>query len=189
MKKSVKKTKSKSPKGEKQYHGGLESMTYRATKRLAVSLGMPFPDACAAGFPELQGFIQRTNEREDPSLISQYDEWMDAQLAARGYPPEDPMRHYQLRLSYISEDSMAKAPKMGLKPKKDKKEVKPKREKDESGLWKGTKKSYTFELAKRGYTLDRVTRRVLKKFPDANESSIKQWWKRAIKETAGTDSK
>ena len=28
--------------------GGLENMTYRDCKRRAISLGMPFPDACAA---------------------------------------------------------------------------------------------------------------------------------------------
>ena len=58
---------------------------------------------------------------------------------------------------------------------------KPKKEKNELGLWKGTKKAYTFELTLKGYDLERVTRRVLKHFPEANEKSIKQWYKAALK--------
>ena len=157
-----------------------ETLTYRGAKRMAVSLGMPFPDACAGDWGTLMTYIGNSKTKPDPSLILKYDEWMDKQLEAKGYGPNDPMRHYQLRLSYISEDSTTRAPKIGLKSKKEK-PVKPKREKDEIGLWKGTKKSYTFELAYRGFTLDRVTKRLLKKFPDANENSIKQWWKKAQK--------
>lgn len=168
-------------KGSKQKgQGPQESLTYRGAKRIAVSLGMPFPDACAGDWGKLMSFIDRTKNKPDPSLISRYDDWMDKQLEAAGYGAEDPMRHYQLRLSYIAEDAMGNVPKLGLKVKKEK-VAKPAREKDGSGLWKGTKKSYTFELAAKGYALDRVTRRVLKKFPDANENSVKQWWKKANK--------
>ena len=58
---------------------------------------------------------------------------------------------------------------------------KPKREKDESGLWKGTKKSYTYELTNKGYTLERITRRVMKKFPEAKPKSIQQWYRAALR--------
>jgi hypothetical protein len=158
-----------------------ETLTYRAAKRMAVSLGMPFPDACSGDWGTLMTYISNSKERPNPELITKYDEWMDKQLESRGYGPNDPMRHYQLRLSYISEDATTKAPKIGLKTKKEK-ILKPKREKDEVGLWKGTKKSYTFELSYRGYPLERVVKRVLRKFPDANENSIKQWWKKAQKQ-------
>ena len=102
---------------------------------------------------------------------------MDRQLEERGYAKDDPMRSYQLRLGYVrEEDEETKVKRLGRvrglpKPKK------PKREKDESGLWKGTKKSYTFELAKRGFSLERVVKRVTKKFPEANIKSIKQWYR------------
>ena len=58
---------------------------------------------------------------------------------------------------------------------------KPKKEKDGYGLWKGTKKSYTFELTNKDYSFDRVCRRVLKKFPDANKKSIQQWYRLALR--------
>jgi ATP-dependent exoDNAse (exonuclease V) beta subunit len=61
-----------------------------------------------------------------------------------------------------------------MKPKEKKK-----RQRDERGLVAGTKKSYTFELTAKGYDLERVTRRVLKKFPDANAKSISLWYRKA----------
>lgn len=162
---------------------GLETLTFRGLKRMAISMGMPFPDACSGDVNSLGTYIQKNlHIQPNENLIAEYDNWMDEQLALAGFEKDDPMRHYQLRLSYISEDAMEKAPKLGTKPKKEKTEKKAKREKDESGLWKGTKKSYTFELAKRGYSLERVTRRVTTKFPDANLSSIKQWYKKYHKQ-------
>ena len=40
---------------------------------------------------------------------------------------------------------------------------------DEFNLIKGTKKSYVWSLVAKGYDLERVTRRMKKKFPDAND--------------------
>ena len=67
----------------------------------------------------------------------------------------------------------------GLKKPKNKK---PKAEKDSFGHVKGTKKQYTWELTKRGYDIERITRRVKKKFPDANEKSISLWFRSAKRE-------
>ena len=158
--------------------GGLENMTYRDCKRRAVALGMPFPDACSADFNKLHSWIVNSDGKPDTSLIDKYDDWMDKILEERGYEKDDPMRSYQLRLGYIGEDNVTKQ----RKPKRVKglpkvKEKKPKKEKDSNGLWKGTKKSYTFELTDKGYSLERITRRVIKKFPDANPKSIQQWYR------------
>lgn len=120
---------------------GLENMTYKDMKRRAVSLGMPFPDACSADYNGLASYIHHSNNKPDNSLIDEYDKWMDNQLELAGYAKDDPMRSYQLNLGFISEDTVTKQKKTkrikGLeKPKK------PKKEKDDNGLWKGTKKSY-----------------------------------------------
>ena len=56
------------------------NMTYRDLKRKAIVLGMPFPDACAAGVFDLIGYIERSTNKPDKSLIDQYDDWMDKQL-------------------------------------------------------------------------------------------------------------
>lgn len=167
--------------------GGLTNMTYKDMKRRAISLGMPFPDAVDADFNKLASYIQKTENKPDNSLIDKYDDWMDKILEERGYAKNDPMRSYQLRLGFIGEDEetgeiKTKRVKGLAKPKK------PKREKDSSGLWKGTKKSYTYELTNKGLSLERITRRVIKKFPEANAKSIQQWF-RACLRSQGIDYK
>ena len=161
-------------------NGGPGNMTYKDYKRRAIALGMPFPDACAADWGALASYIAKSDNKPDTSLIDKYDEWVDKILEERGYPKDHPMRSYQLALGFISEDEETKE----KKPKRIKgleKPKKPKREKDEIGLWKGTKKSYTFELTLKGFSLERVTRRVLKKFPDAKEKSVQQWYRAALR--------
>lgn len=158
--------------------GGMQNMTFKDLQRQAIVLGMPFPEVPQSDWFRLESFVRSSTNEPDPSLIDKYDDWMDKVLEERGYSKDDPMRNYQFRLGFVSEDAVTKQKKFkrvkGIpKPKK------PKREKDERGLWKGTKKSYTFELTARGYGLERVIRRVQKKFPEANEKSIKQWWRAA----------
>lgn len=158
--------------------GGLSKMTFKDMQRQAVMLGMPFPEVVQSDFFRLESFIKNSPNVPDRTLIDQYDEWMDKILEERGYAKEDPMRNYQFRLGFVSEDAVTKQKKF-KKIKGIPKPPKPQKEKDELGLWKGTKKSYTFELTMRGYDLERVLRRVLKKFPEANEKSVKQWYRAA----------
>ena len=156
------------------------NMKYRDLKRRAIILGMPFPDACSADYNGLASWIHHSDNKPDNALIDEYDKWMDQQLELAGYPKDDPMRNYQLNLGFIGEDAVTKQKKTkrvkGLeKPKK------PKKEKDDNGLWKGTKKSYVFELTYKGLSIDRITRRVQKRFPDAKEKSIQQWYRAALR--------
>lgn len=153
--------------------GGFANMTYKDVKRRALTLGMPFPDAVTADFGKLASYIQKSTNKPDTSLIDQYDDWIDQQLEERGYDKKHPMRAYELRYGYVSEENAEKVKKKKIAglPKTPK----PKREKDEQGLWKGTKKSYTFELSAKGFPIERIIRRVTKKFPDANPKSITQW--------------
>lgn len=159
--------------------GGLNNMTYRDCKRRAISLGMPFTEACIADWGKLMSFISRAEQKPDNSLIDQYDQWVDKILEQNGIPKDDILRSYQLCLGFVSEDeNRQKKPKRikGLeKPKK------PKREKDAKGLWKGTKKSYTYELVDKGFSFERIVRRVQKKFPEAKEKSIQQWYRAALR--------
>lgn len=161
--------------------GGFANMTYKDCKRRAVALGMPFPDACAADWGQLQSWIMKSQNKPDLSLIDKYDDWMDMMLEQAGYAKDDPMRSYQLRLGFIAEDKVEEGKKRTKRIKGLPKPKKPKREKDERGLWKGTKKSYTYELTDKGLPLERITRRVLKKFPDANPKSIQQWYRAALR--------
>lgn len=185
----MKKTNKTNKKGERpqmtkskgQLMQGFDSFTYPDMKRRAISMGMPFPDACAADYWGLKSFLYQSTEQPNNDLINQYDDWMDKQLEELGYPPGDPMRSFQLRLGFIGEDAKTKEATFkkvkGLKSPTQKE----KKEKDGNNLWKGTKKSYTFELAIKGYSLERIERRVIKQFPDANPKSIKQWYRSAFR--------
>lgn len=151
------------------------SYTYRDLKKQAVSLGMPFPDACAADFNGLASWVNKTTNKPDPNLITEYDKWMDKQLEEAGYDKDDPMRSYQLCLGYIGEEDTSS---------RSVKEPKRSRIKDERGFVKGSKKAYVMELLSRGYDLERVTRRVLAKFPEANKKSISTWYRQGKKKLA-----
>jgi hypothetical protein len=154
---------------------------YRDLKREAVIRGMPFPDVVEADFNRLYSFIDNSDNKPDISLIDKFDDWVDIQLENAGYPKGCSVRSPRLRLGFLGDEvevgkRVSKRVPGIPKPKKEK------RAKDENGLFRGTKKSYTYELTKRGYTLDRVIRRVKKKFPDASDKSINIWFRNCAKD-------
>lgn len=163
--------------GKAKLLGGMgQAHTFKDAQRQAIVLGMPFMDMLNSDWGGLQSYIYKTHNIPDPSLLDKYDEWMDEHLASIGYAKDDPMRSDKLRLGYLGED-----PETGEKRRKrvrgipKPREKKAPRERDEHNLIKGTKKSYVFELTAKGYDIERIKRRVLKKFPEANEKSIKLW--------------
>lgn len=150
--------------------------TYRDIQRKAIVLGMPFPDVVSSDVGRLQSFIDKSNNEPDTSLIDKYDQWVDEQMALLDYEPENPMRSSKLRLGYIGEtNEQGEAKRKRVRGIKKQREKKQPRERNEFNLYKGTKKAYVFELTQKGYTIERIQRRVLKKFPDAKEKSIKLW--------------
>ena len=159
--------------------------TYRDLQRKAISLGMPFPDVPRSGVFDLIRYINRSDTpNPNPDLINEYDKWVLHQFDLSGIPQDDPLRNSRLRLGFIGdtdeEGNILKRKRVpGIKKSKLKK---PARERDEFNLLKGTKKSYTWELTKKGYDIDRIIRRVLKKFPEANEKSIRLWSRACLRE-------
>lgn len=151
--------------------------THKDAKKHAIELGMPFPDVVNADFWRLISYIETQhslrNNKRNPELLVEFDDWMEKILLKRG---REDLIHDSLRLSYVTEERIEEESK---KPKEVKPKA-PKREMTQDGLVKGTKKSYTFELAKKGLSLSKVIRRVLKKFPDASEKSIKIWHRKAV---------
>jgi len=168
---------------------GGRHMTYRDLKRQAVILGMPFPDVCASGIFGLIDFIDKSEADPDPTLIDKYDEWIEHHFDDCGVPKDDPIRSPRLRLGFIGDEVDPETGEVVKKQRrvpgvKKPKNKKPKKEKDSFGHIVGTKKQYTWELAQKSYDLERVIRRVQKKFPDANPKSIQLWYraaKRALK--------
>lgn len=180
------------PSKEKQNFLGAagRNMKYKDLKRKAVILGMPFPDACAAGVFDLIKYISNSTNKPDKSLIDQYDEWADKQLEAIGYGKTDPIRNSRLRLGFLGEEGEDGIRKLKRVPGiKKTKEKKPPRERDSFNLIKGTKKSYCYELTEKGFDQERVVRRMKKKFPDANEKSIQLWYRAAKRKLNGKTSK
>jgi len=183
MKTRVKKQKGNDKKANiKGIAGTHDRKSYKDLKREAVIRGMAFQDVVEANIYSLISFIESSLSKPDLSLIDQFDDWVDNQLELIGYSADNAMRHPQLRLGFIGEKdedgniTKHKRIKGLTKPKKVK------RERDEAGLYKGTKKSYTFELARRGKSLEKVNARVLKKFPDASLKSVSIWFRTANRE-------
>lgn len=156
-------------------------MKYKDIKRKAIALGMPFPDSVNCTIFDMLKFIDQSTNKPDKSLIDKYDEWVDAHMDEIGITKDNPLRSYRLRLGFLGEEDEEGVRKTrrvrGMK--KPKKEKKAPREKDALGLVKGTKKAYTFFLTSKGHSLDRVTRRVKEKFPEANDKSISLWYRAA----------
>lgn len=175
-----KKPKPHSPEKAKFLGAAGKNMTYKDLKRKAIALGMPFPEATGCGIFNLVGYINESTNRPDKSLIDKYDEWIEEQFNSTGIPLDDPIRNSRLRLGFLGEEGEDGKRKLKRVPgMKKPKEKKPPREKDQFNLVKGTKKSYTWSLVEKGYELERVIRRVKKKFPDANDKSISLWYRAA----------
>lgn len=165
--------------------------TWKDLKRQAITLGMPFPDACGCSIGALMNYINRSDNPEpNPELINEYDKWRIKRFDETGVPEDDPVRNSRLRLGFISEENEnGEVTKKKRVPGISKTKFKKPRERDEFNLLKGTKKSYTFELTKKGYDLERIIRRVQKKFPEANEKSIKLWSRAAQKDMKKNEGK
>lgn len=161
--------------------GSHDGKSYKDLKREAVIRGMAFQDVVESTHYGLIAYIESSNSKPDVSLIDKFDDWVDAQLELLGYDVNDAMRHPQLRLGFIGEKDDEGNIKKHKRIKGLTKPKKAKRERDDSGLYKGTKKSYTFELAKRGKTLEKTTLRVTKRYPDASPKSISIWHRAALR--------
>ena len=163
-----------------------KNMTYKDLKRQAIVLGMPFQEVCGCGIFGLIHYIDNARTEPDPTLIDKYDAWITRHWDEIGLPNDDPLRSPRLRMGFVGDEVNEIGQKVkktkrvpGLKKPKTKKHPK---EKDKFGHIKGTKKQYTWELAQKGYDLERVIRRVKKKFPEANEKSIQLWYRAAKRE-------
>jgi len=155
--------------------------TFKELKKNCISRGLEFEKALSYDFPNLSNWLlKNAHVKETEELLDLYDDWLEAKLRADG---NDYLVHPSLRFRYMGskdEDSDEEKP---IKKEKEK-VVKVKREKDVSGLYKGTKKQYTFDLQRNGKTIDQVLTKVIRKFPDAKEKSIKIWFNRSRKENA-----
>lgn len=153
----------------------LKNMTYKTLQKEAIIRGYPFEKISKADHGILSSFfIREFKSDKDPSLLNKYDSWLEDVLKEKGL--DKAFRHPQLRYSLVSEEKEEK-PII-----KEVKKPKVKREKTSDGIYKGTKKALTFELAKKGLSKQEVIQKVLETFPDASPKSMGIWYNKALKE-------
>jgi hypothetical protein len=165
----------------------LANMKYKDLKLACVARGMPFEEVIAADHPKLASwFYKNFDNGEDPTLLSEFDVYVEDQLQKRGYKKGDAVLAPCFRLGFVPPmNELPDQPKkVGIVVKMETKpeEPKAKREVDqETGIIAGTKKSLTYKCQKDGKTLDETVKIVKEKFPDAQDKSIKIWFQRSAK--------
>ena len=155
-------------------------LTLKGLKREVISRGIPFQDVLEKSIPDLQNWLYNNHHKEvDTDLIIKYDEYIEELLTLSGSAD---MIHPSLRLSYVG-DASETASDILTKPKKvrEKKE-RVVRDKTEQGIYSGTKKALTFECFNNGTSIEDTVEKVKSIFNDANEKSIKIWYKKAKRE-------
>lgn len=168
----------------------LSGFIYQDLKKAVIERGMDFELVVSSSHGTLQDyFIHHYDEPRIPKRLEEFDEWMDRTLGARGHKPDDPIRQFK-QFTQKEEEPEPKPIRVKIeKPKK------PKREKNkEFGVFGGTKKEYTYNLSKDllskkgNYSNkelvkkfgDQLFEKVQNKFPEANDKSVKIWFKRSL---------
>lgn len=147
-------------------------------QRQCIIRGMDFNELCESSVLNLHSFL--INNWDAPinrNRLSEFDNWYNAELKEIGC---DDLIHPLLDLGHTINNDTGETVKRRVKKIKPEKKVK--RERTEDGIFKGTKKAYTFELAKKGLKKSKVIDLVLEKFPEANEKSISIWFNKAKKQ-------
>lgn len=162
------------------------NMGFRELQRACIVRGMPFEEMVDSDFHQLQSwFIRFGDNTQSLALLDEFDTWVKEVLISRGYPEGDPVHHPSLRLGYIAEQN-ADGEVTKKKRIKSLAIEKPKKKKAErvegTNILAGTKKASTYKCALAGYSLEKTIEEVTKGFEDANPSSIRNWYKRCLKE-------
>lgn len=168
----------------------LGMMKHKDLVIACVSRGLPPEEVVKLDHNGLGSFfLNNYDNSENPELLVEYDIWVEKELKLRGYKDGDALLSPCLKLGYVGKGDLSDVPKKIIEPGVETKKIpdeakeKVKREKDETtGVVVGTKKNLTYTLAQSGMELSEAITQVKQQFPDAQEKSIKIWFKRALKE-------
>lgn len=160
-----------------------------------IMRGLDFTDIVEQDFGRLASWlIKNWDCKKDRELLEDFDIWVDSILEKRGYEVDHPLRKYR-KFSNLDEDNNPTVSAKNIKRADIPNKKKAKRERTEDGIFKGTKKEYTYSLAKKlidkfsdKYTNKELCKKfasqlfskVEKKFPDSKEKSVRIWMKRAL---------
>ena len=146
-------------------------------QRECIIRGMPFMEVCDSSVLQLHSYlIKNWDNPTDRDLIIAFDKWMDQELEELG---REDLIHPMLNLGYTENQETGEKVKRRIKTVKPK--IKKKRERTSEGIFKGTKKAYTYELSKQGIEKAKAIEMVKEKFPEANEKSVSIWYNKAKK--------
>jgi len=164
----------------------LQNLKHRDLQRECIKRGMPFNMVVENSHPDLVNwFYKNFDNTQSEALLTEFDGWRDIELQKGGYLQEGVLVHPALRMAYTGGfKEWEKLPEY-MKPevkKLPKEPKKPKAEKDEvTGIRKGTKKALTYECANIGTAMEDTISKVKAAFPEAEDKSIRIWYKRALK--------
>lgn len=169
----------------------LAHLKHKDLQRECILRGLDFAKIVEFDHHALSNwFYHNFEEPQDLTKLTLYDVWMEDQLQKRGYKKGDAILAPSFRLGFTPDlDGLPlKTPGVSTTLKQvansaEPKEVKPKRTVDETtGVYTGTKKNLTYTLTDEGMELSQIIEKVLERFPDAQEKSIKIWNKRRLNE-------
>lgn len=157
------------------------NFTHKDLVKESVLRGIEFEHILKWSHPKIMDwFYKNYDNSQDPSLLIQYDLWMDEQLQKDGKDKVFP----SLKLGYIEKlDFDGKISNKPLPKTKEEKQLAPPKEKNTDwGINTGTKKYLTYESCiTNNLNIEDTIKRVIELYPDADDKSIKIWYKRAEK--------
>ena len=152
----------------------VETLNLKDLKRACIMRGLPFEEVGEQSILNLQSwFLKNFDLPLDYKLLEEYDIWCERLLNERGVDPI--MTSATFRLSAIAERNADGEIVKRKRVKSMVPRVKKKKERTTDGLFKGTKKAYTYELSQKGIPKDKVLQLVKEKWPDAKDKSIGIW--------------
>jgi len=154
----------------------LKGLRLKDLQRECVLRGMEFKKVAECSILRLHSWlIQNWDNPIRREAIDEYDRWLDTELSELG---RDDLIHPSLNLGSTENET-------GQIVKKRIRQVNPQKKKKKSrtvdGIFTGTKKAYTYELAKQGIEKSEAIKMVIEKFPEAKEKSISIWFNKARK--------
>lgn len=167
----------------------LGDMTHKALVRAVITMGMPFKEAIeSSDLAKGNWFIKNYYIcKRDPSLVDKFDLWRHKIFKENGRSKKKEPWLFDPRLNYgfvAEQDKSGNITKERKIKGITKKLVLKKKEKDQAfGIFKGTKKSLTYDCAARGISKEEAIEIVKKEFPEALEKSIRIWYSKAAKLT------
>jgi hypothetical protein len=157
--------------------GIFSKMKYADLQRECLMRGMTKEELVSGDLGRLQSWLIRNWDLPQlKSRIDDFDKWREKFLKERGMPGEP-----FVRLGYLGEINPETKDFIIIQPEPLKKVIIKRKKDEETGLFKGTKKSLTFQCVKEGLSIDETIKKVISKFPEAKDKSIKIWAKNAKK--------